>query len=323
MIRLLNIIIIVLALALVFIIVYPQWQENRPINVFIGCDSTINSHIFIVAQNKEFFQKERIIPQFIFYENPNAMLEDLANDKLTCAICPWPTIIKYALNNQDSIKVIASLEYRSSIPIDAIFINPRSRNVIKQLKDLRNKRLAYPTTLKDIMPTLIKNMGFKATEIKLLEMSNNKLIQALIDNQADAILVIEPERTAALNQGLEPLMNPALPKIVIAPFPGAGVVVKNDFISLKRRAAFKIKMIIDASIAFIDANVDEVRKQFLNFYNLDTTMYGQCYLPQNQKLLEINKGSIISMMTKMFDSGTISNTYDIQLLFPSPSQFRQ
>jgi ABC-type nitrate/sulfonate/bicarbonate transport system substrate-binding protein len=321
--KLLNIIIIILALVLVFIIVYPQWQENRPIDMRIGCDSTVNANIFIVTQEQGFFAQEKINPEFVYYSDPTLMLSDLSADKINCAVCPWPTLLKWAVASEDSFKAITSVEYRTSIPIDAIFVKAAVRNPITKLSDLKNKRLGYSNSLKDVMPVMVKSMGFKETEIKLVEMSNNGLIQALNDNQVDAIIVLEPERTAALNQGLVPILDPALPKLVIAPYPGAAVIVKNNFILNQRRAAFKLKMILDASVAYADANVEDARKMFLKFYNLDSDIYGNCYLPQDQKLLEINKGAIISMMAKMFEAGVITNTFDIQTLFPLPAQFRQ
>ncbi|MBS4016095.1 MAG: ABC transporter substrate-binding protein [Candidatus Latescibacteria bacterium] len=321
--KLLNLIIIVLALVLVFIIVYPQWQENRPIDMRIGCDSTVNSNIFIITQSRGFFQQEKINTQFVFYQDPTMMLSDLAADKIDCAVCPWPTLLKWAVASEDSFKAITSVEYRTSIPIDAIFAKPAVRNPITQMRDLKNKRLGYPTQLKDVMPVVISGMGFKENEIRLVDLSNGSLITALNDNQVDAIIVLEPERTAALNQGLVSVSDPALPKLVIAPYPGAAVIVKNDFIVNKRRAAFKFKMVLDASVAYADANVEDSRRMFLSFFNLDQDIYGNCYLPQNQKLLEINKGAIISMMAKMFEVGAITNTFDVQALFPLPAQFRQ
>lgn len=321
--KLLNLIIIVLALVLVFIIVYPQWQENRPINLQIGCDSTVNSNIFIVTQNKGFFKDQRIIPEFKYYADPNLMLSDLAVEKIDCAVCPWPSILRWSSNSPDSFRALTSVEYRTSIPIDGIFVLPAARNPIKQIKDLKNKRLGYPILLKDIMPVIVKAMGLEENEIKLMDMSNSALIQALTNNQVDAILLLEPERTAGFSQGLIPILDPALPKLVVAPYPGAAVIVNNNFILNRRRAAFKLKMILDASVAYADANVEETRTMFLKHYNLDTDIYSNCYLPQNQKLLEINKGVILTMLSKMMDAGLITNIADVQSLFPSPALFRQ
>ncbi len=321
--KLLNLIIIVLALILVFIIVYPQYQANRPINLQIGCDSTVNSNLFIVTQEKGLFKNERIIPEFKYYSDPNLMLSDLSAGKIECAVCPWPTLLKWTSSSQDSFRALTSVEYRTSIPIDGIFVLPGARNPIKQIKDLKNKRLGFPIILKDIIPAVVKGMGFKDNEIKLFDMSNSALIQALTNNELDAIILLEPERTAGLSQGLIPILDPALPKLVVAPYPGAAVIVKNDFIVNRRRAAFKLKMILDASVAHADANVEETRSLFLKFFNYDSDIYGNCYLPQNQKLLEINKGSILTMLSKMVESGVITNLFDVQLLFPSPSLFRQ
>jgi len=121
MIKLLNIVIIILAIILVGIIVYPQWKESRPVTVRIGCDSTVGSIVFVGTQEKQFFKNERVIPEFVFYSDPQLMLEALATGKIECAITPWSALLKKVDTSQDSFKVITSGEFRTSIPIDAIF----------------------------------------------------------------------------------------------------------------------------------------------------------------------------------------------------------
>ena len=177
--------------------------------------------------------------------------------------------------------------------------------------------------VKDIMPVLIKNIGLKESEIKLIELSNSSLIQALLDNQVDAIMVLEPERTAALNQGMTVVVEPVLPKYIITPFPGVAYVIMRDLITKQHRIAYKLKILLDGSVAFVDANIEDSRAMFINFYNLDKEIYSNTYLPQFQKMVEINKGSIVSLMTKMSEAGVLTTSFDIQKLFAEPGQFKQ
>jgi len=173
------------------------------------------------------------------------------------------------------------------------------------------------------MPVLIKNIGLKESEIKLIELSNSSLIQALLDNQVDAIMVLEPERTAALNQGMTVVVEPVLPKYIITPFPGVAYVIMRDLITKQHRIAYKLKILLDGSVAFVDANIEDSRAMFINFYNLDKEIYSNTYLPQFQKMVEINKGSIVSLMTKMSEAGVLTTSFDIQKLFAEPGQFKQ
>ncbi len=322
MIKLLNIVIIILAIILVGIIVYPQWKESRPVTVRIGCDSTVGSTVFVVTQQKQFFKNERVIPEFVFYSDPQSMLEALATGEIECAITPWSALLKRVDTSQDSFKALASGEFRTSIPIDAIFTMAGAKIKIKEIKDLKNKRLGYPPQLNDIISVVIKNMGFKQGEIKLVELSNSSLVQALRDNQVDAILTLEPERTAAINQGMTVVVEPVLPKYVITPYPGVAYVIMRDLITKQHRIAYKLKMLLDGTVAFVDANIEDSRAMFINFYNLDKEIYSNTYLPQFQKMVEINKGSVVSLMTKMSETGVLTTSFDIQKLFAEPSQFK-
>ncbi|MCX7784633.1 MAG: ABC transporter substrate-binding protein [candidate division WOR-3 bacterium] len=321
--KLLNAIIAILTLVLIFIIVYPQWQESRPVTVRIGCDSTVSSVVFAVTQEKNFFKNERIIPEFVYYSDPNLMLNDLTLAKIHCAIVPWPTLLKYVPITSDSFKVLSSVEFRVSIPIDAIFINPVNKTKIKDLKGLKNKRFGYPPQVRELIPVVLKQLGIKETEIKLIEMPNSALVSALSQNQLDAILVLEPERTSALNQGLVALVEAVLPKNIVAPFPGSAYTITAKLIKNQKRIATKLKVLLDATVAFVDANVEDSRKMFLKFYNLDPNRYQNVYLPQFQKLVEINKGAVITLMSRMVEAGVLMNSFDIQPLFPEPAQFKQ
>ncbi|MEO0072961.1 MAG: ABC transporter substrate-binding protein [candidate division WOR-3 bacterium] len=319
--KVLNIIIVVLALLLVGIIIYPQWQETKLQTLNIGCDPTVNTTIFLVAQNKGFFSDNRIKPNFVFYENPDAMIQDFLQDSLKCVILPWPSIIKLA-RSYDSLYVLASALYRTSLPVDGIFVLPKAKTPIKQLKDLKNKRLGYPPALKDVINVVVYNLGFKPQELKLVELSNQELVSALKTNQVDAILVIEPERTKALNDSLVPLMMPALPKAVIGPFPASGVVIKSGLVAQKKRLAIRIKTVLDAGVTYAGTNVEESRKIFLDYHKLDTTSYRTCYLPDYEKLAELNRGLIVALNAKLAELDSSFQQVNVDKLIPQAGLFR-
>lgn len=321
MIRLLNLIIFILVIVLLGIIIYPQWKENRPVTVHLGCDSTVSSTVWVVTNQKGFFTKEKIIPDFKYYSDPELMFKALINQEIHCAILPWSTLLKRVRLVNDSFAALASGEFRTSIPIDALFTSPTLKDKIKTIKDLKNRRLGYPSEIKDIMPAVIKNIGFKQNELKLIELPNSALISALQNNQVDAIIVIEPERTSAINTGLTLITEPILPKYLVAPFPGIAYVIKRDLLKTQPRIAYKLKLLLDGTVAFVDANVEESRAMFQKFYSLDTLQYKNMYLPQFQKMVEINKGAIISLMTKMADAESLA-TIDIQQFFVEAGRFK-
>jgi ABC-type nitrate/sulfonate/bicarbonate transport system substrate-binding protein len=322
--KLLNLIILILALLLVAIIWYPQWKANKPVVVRIGCDSTVTSTIFIVTNQKLFFQNERVIPEFIYYADPQAMLTDLLNEKIECAVSPWGALLKMVDVDQDSsFKVLASGDFRTSIPVDAIVTLPSNKTKIKILGDLRKKRLGYPFQLKELVPVVLKSLNLTPNDITLVDMSNNSLINALQQNKIDAAWILEPERTLALSQGISLIEEPILPKYIVAPFPGVAFVIKRTLIKKQPRIATKIKVLLDATVAFADANVEESRAMFIDYYKLDKDIYSNVYLPQFQKLVEINKGGVMSLTARMYDAGILTKTFDTQILFPEAVLFRQ
>jgi len=314
--KLLNLIIVILALALVAVILLPQWQESRPVKVRFGCDSTVTATVFFVAQERDFFKDNRIIPEFVFFADPRQALDALFQGEIDCGVFPWHLILKRIAEQQETVKVFISEDFRSSLPIDAIIMKAQSR--ISKLLDLRRKKIGYPNQVREIMPVILEGAGFSPKDFNLLEMSNRELIGAVNQGSVDAALVLEPERYRALQANMPILVDAALAKYIISPYPGAAIGYTRPYLMKNRRTCVRLKLACDAAIGFFDQKPEEVRKILEKYLGYQTDELSDCRLPDMQKLVEINKDMIKTFADRLKTSGVLSTDIDVKSIFVEP-----
>lgn len=314
--KLLNLIIVILALALIFVIVFPQWQESKPAKVRFGCDSTITSIIFFVASERGFFKDNRIIPEFIFFTSPQQALDALFAGEIDCGVFPWHSILKRIEEKQETLKVFISQDFRSPLPIDALIVKAQSR--ITKLADLKKKKIGYPKQISTIMPAILEGAGLNPKDFNLTEMSNRSLIEAVNQGTIDAALVVEPERSRALKMNMSIVIEAMLPKYIISPFPGAAIGYARSYLTRNRRTCVKLKLACDAAIVFLDQRPEEARKIFATYLGYPIDELADCRLPDMQKLVEINKDMIKTFADRLKASRILSRDIDVKSIFVEP-----
>ncbi|MEO0093346.1 MAG: ABC transporter substrate-binding protein [candidate division WOR-3 bacterium] len=318
--KLLNLIILLLALALVAVIVYPQWQESRPVKVRLGCDSTVTSTVFFVAQERGFFKDNRIIPEFVFFSDPQMALDALFRGEIDCGIFPWHLIFQRIATAQETVKVFISQDFRASLPVDALIVKPQSK--ITKLADLKKKKIGYPNQLRDIMPALFEGAGLNPKDFNLVEMANRALFPQVLQGTLDACLVLEPERYRALVAQAQVIADAPLAKYIISPFPGAAIGYTSSFLLKNRKTCVRLKLACDAAIGYTDQNPEVARQILEKYLGFGPQELVDCRLPDMQKLVEINKDLIKTFADRLKASGVINNDIDVKSIVVEPVKLK-
>ena len=118
--KLLNVLIVLLAALLVFVILYPQIQQNRPIDLKFACDSSATSLPILVGIDESLFVKNRINPTLVFYSDPDQAIADLFAGKMDVGVFPWSTVLKHAIARGETLQVFMNEDFKQSLPVDAI-----------------------------------------------------------------------------------------------------------------------------------------------------------------------------------------------------------
>jgi NitT/TauT family transport system substrate-binding protein len=322
--KLLNALIVLLTAVLVFVIVYPQVQQNRPVTVRFACDSTTTCLPVLVAMDEGLFIKNKIVPKLIFYSDPEQALTDLFAGKLDVGVLPWTTVLKHAAAKPETLQVFMSEEFRQSLPVDAIVAMARSP--IKAVADIRGRRFAYPPQLRDCVPIMLLNLGLRAQDMNLAEMPLSTMAAQLEAGSIDAAWLLEPAICPLDTTKFRVVQRAALPRLVTTPlpFPGAAIGFSPSFVKTYRQAPKRMKISLDAAMAMAETKVDKAKK-ILGKYLPGAAGYGEfCRLPELQRNVEINRPAVKALSDRMKLAGT--PTADVLTtgsggFFPDPQIF--
>lgn len=319
--KLLNVLIVLLAAVLVFVIIYPQIQQNRPLPVRFACDSTVASLPIIMGIEESLFAKEKIIPTLIFYSDPDKALDDLFAGKVDAGVFPWSTILKRVAEKGETLKVFISEEYRQPLPVEALVAPVKSP--VKTVADLRGKRLIYPPEFRDCIPVALLNLGLGPNDIKLTEVGISGMMAELEAGRADAAIIIEPLVCALDSTKYRTIQLAFATRYVSQPFPGAAFGAAPALLKKNRLAGGRIKVSTDAAVALSETKSDVARQLVGKYFPYSAAFSGLCRLPEFQRLAEINKGSVQGLAQRLKSAGALTADVDPKGVYVDPSTLKR
>lgn len=316
--RILTVIIIILAVVLVGIILYPQLQENRPQPLKFACDSSVAALPFIVAFEETLFGKNRIIPELVFYSEPVKALDDLLAGAVDVAVLPWGTIFQKGGTAGDKIKTFMAAEVRPALPIDAV-VKPK-KGKIKTVVDIKGKRFGYPPNLSHYLPLLLGAVNLKDTDVKLFEASPSDLTTRLEAGELDAVWLMEPY-IAKVDWAKYDTISGLLTRYITSPFPVFAVILSPEYLKkTSKTQRMRLKIALDAAVDRIDANPNDAKQTLGRFFFGSAADWSRCRLPEFQRLTEINKPVIQALASLFLARGVIKDSIDTKGMFIEPSQ---
>ena len=317
--KLLNVLIVLLAATLVLVILYPQIQQNRPLNLKFACDSSATSLPILVAMDESLFAKNRINATLVFYSDPDQALADLFAGKVDVGVFPWSTVLKRLATKNETLKVFLGEDFRQSLPVDAIVAPLKSP--VKTVADIKGRRFIYPPQIRDYIPVVLTNLGLRPEDVKLAEVPFGALTQELAAGTCDAAWIIEPLLCPLDTTQYRIVQYSALPRFVAQPFPGAAIGFAPKFSQTYRQGPKRLKIATDAAIAIIETKSDVAKQILGKHFPYCTKSCGFCRLPELQRNTEINKPAVAALASRLRLTGVLTSDVNTLGLFPDPSIF--
>ena len=312
----LNILIVILLAALLYVLIYPQYQENKVQQVKIACDSSIALVVYFVAQDTGFFKNEKIEPTFVFYQNPNEGIEKIFKNECDMGIFPWFVVFDYLKNKNETLMVFTSYEFQSGITVDAIIVNQKKLKSKEKITFslLNKKKFGVPFGYLPIAKEILERSGVDIKTVTFYEGSFGEIYEKFLKGELDAGLFIEPYRSLLIKEGYYVLLEGPLPKIYLPSYPGYAVGFSKNFFNKKRRLCAKIKRLTDGAIAIINKDAKYAREIYNKYFQFSAE---GVRFPDIQKTGVMNKGAIISLFRKIYNEEP-----DTTILFVKPYQLQ-
>jgi hypothetical protein len=317
--KLLNVLIVLLAALLVFVILYPQIQQNRPIDLTFACDSSVTSLPLLVGIEESLFVKNRINPTLVFYSDPDQALADLFAGKVDVGVFPWSAVLKHMATKGETLQVFMSQEFRQSLPVDAIVAPLKSP--VKTAADIRGRRFIYPPQVRDYVPVMLTNLGLNKEDVKLTEVPFSAIPEELAAGTCDAAWIIEPQLCPLDTVQYRVVQYSALARFVSQPFPGAAIGFAPRFVKSHRQGPKRLKIATDAATAIIGTKADVARQILGKRFPYCTQACGFCRLPEIERSTEINKPAVAALASRLKLTGVLTEEVNTQRVFPDPQVF--
>ncbi len=301
---LLNILIVLLIGLLLYILLYPQYQESKVQTVKMGIDGSLASLVIFFAEEKAFLKEQKLIPEYIFLDSPEEIYSQLLDQKIDFAILPWSTVLKRVVATGETVKAFISLNLRTGIPVDAIFTHPNSK--ITSLKGLKGKKFGLPPGFLDLVQVILIENQTSPKDLILSEIPEKEIVQKLKNGELDCALVLEPYRTQLKKEGMVVLLDGPLPKTFLAPFPGYAYVLNPLLLKEKRKVAVRLKIATDMAISLLDKEPQNARAVLIKRWGLDPELAADFNLPEVEKLAGINKPQIQAYLLNLAERGIIN-----------------
>jgi len=315
--KLLNVIIVILALALIAVILYPQIQENRPKVVRFACDSSASCLPVLVGIEESLFVNNRIIPEIVWYSDPDKALGDLFAGNADIGIFPWSAVFKQMLAG-DTLKVFLSEDFRQTLPVDGIVVPVKSR--LTAASDIKQRKLGYPPELRDYVLPFLVNLNIQPNDVTTMEFPLSSLVAQLREGAIDAAWLLEPIICSLDTLEFRVLQPGALAKYVSSPFPGAAMGFSPTYYKSSKVLLSRLKISTDAAVAMAESDVERAKLTLGKYFPYCDQVCGNCRIPEMQRLVEINKPAVQALADRLTGAGVLTDTVRTQDAFAEPAK---
>lgn len=304
--RLLNVLIILGALVLLFVVGYPQYKESLPSKIKIGIDKSYASLPFYVAKEdttRQYFVIEKIEPEFIEIEGDP--LQGIKDGLYDIAAVSWYSFLMSPDYDGDTLKACGSIELKSGKVLDAFIVPEKSK--IKKLGDLKGKRLGYLINDEYLVDLILSKMEEdEITGIEKVLLQTDEITTAFDDKKVDAIYLIDPYRGYMVYRNYKVLYQGLISYYIVPSMPYAAIVMRKNFLKDENRlGAIRIKNAIEATLSYMTKNPEFAKRLIvkINDWPSDGALTLNIRTPEYQRLSDINLKNVESFQTELVKRG--------------------
>jgi ABC-type nitrate/sulfonate/bicarbonate transport system substrate-binding protein len=302
----LNVFIFLGAIALLFVVGYPQYKESLPSKVKIGVDDTYASLPFYLAQrdtSRQYFKLSKVEPDFVPISGDP--LKGLKNGQYDVVAVPWYSLMISPTINGDTIRAFGSIEIESGKSLDAIIIPEKSK--IKKFKDLSGKKLGYLQQDEYLVNLILQKLEQEnIKEVEKVMLRPSELDNAFANKKVDVLFLLDPYRGYMLYQGHNSLQEGVVSQYLIPSLPYAAIVMRENYVKNENRlAAIRVKDAIEATLSYINRNPDVARRFMIKHqkWPSEGELVHKMRTPEYQRLAEVDMKGIERFQTELVKLG--------------------
>ena len=277
------------------------FQEQTPSSTEIPLSKTVIrlGHLplpqaVFYAKDKGYFDEVGLDVQLKEFTNANLMMEAMLRGELEgTGNASYSTLLAFENKVHGKFKVYHGTSETKDTGWSSLVVKKGSG--ITSPEQLKGKKIVTRTGLasKVLAEGVFKGMGLNMTDIELIQIEPNLLIQAFGTPDVSAFLDAQPHGTILVQKGLgEVLIVSPRPRYIIDPFPTSGAVLSTYFIAKNPEAAKKFLEAVEKTIDAIKIDDPGYREAIKKYLKLEDDVMRNMPLSRVEKLSEIDRVSV-------------------------------
>jgi ABC-type nitrate/sulfonate/bicarbonate transport system substrate-binding protein len=230
-----------------------------------------------VAQDKGYFKEEGLDVDFVqlgYKEYTDALIAGRVD---IISPASFPVLFGIESESPGSMKFFhAAGEKKGGELVYGILV--RKDSDILKLTDLKGKRIAvdHPVTMVNLKLILSKIGMAPDTDVNITQIDKSIVLTSLLSGKVDAILLDQPNLTAAIEKGETKLLiaNPRA-EYIMDPYWSGAPAVSSQYLLQNKETMRKVLKALDKALDIVRKDPLEAKQLFIKYASLDNTLAGK------------------------------------------------
>ncbi len=269
----LGIIDTILAVILVYILIYPKIQASKVVNATVLYEEGLGSLPLYVAEDQGYFDSVRVNVNLQKVMHPGEEIDKLLKGSAHVAVgMNWIDFVYKSALRPQAMKVLYSMESTIESPYTALFYVKKRRRVyipkkINYKRFFRRHRIRVIGCLKRakeerLMKYMLKQLGVDTRDLEFTEIDPANLDSVIAKKSVDLIVAYEPYRSYLMKMPSKVVLidDAFFEKNIFSPYPDALGLTSVVNLKLSKKSVVRVKEALDMAINYIRKNPDDAMK---------------------------------------------------------------
>lgn len=267
-----------------------------------------------VGIEKGIFAKHGLDVKAVKFESTNQLTDALIAGSIDTALGGVNTPLVFTIEEKapGTIKIFSVFKETAEQAASYVLVKPNSD--IKSVADLKGKKVgSYTGSTVAVLYKMMVGKYFDPKDATLIQMKPELEVAALESGQVDAIIILEPGATAAVQKGAaRVLVKSAFHEFMLNNAPLASSVVSTKYMKENSAGYEKLKLALREVVEYMEKNSSETRAIMNTYTKVDSTVGEALPIPHIITREEIPVEELERLVDVLVKQGELKQTIDVQ-----------
>lgn len=252
------------------------------------------SPIFL-TYDKGIFEKHGIKVEMLLTPDTTAMMQGIATGETDVATPPYSVLFDFEKANPGKFKIYGGIVETIDNPSSYLIV----KSNIKNPTDLIGKKIVIRSGINSKIQSamILEGLNINPDRVEFVQAEPSLTATTFAKPEISGAIDVEPSATAMIQKKLgKILISGVRPKYIVNPYPSVAQIFSTNFVNTRPQVAEAFREALEEGIDYIRINEKEFRDNSQKWLNLDPEVAANMNLNIYQKLDELDKGSVDSLI---------------------------